>query len=142
VTWCRPPGGHPVCNPPLRHQFHLQKGPRLSPLQWSLTCPNPPSQYGESAADLHTAVGATTLDNLRSIYSQSLARELLPMSFKDDELKVEMSGSHSLPLPPHPDWVRLGTSFRARSSRTLSPPPRTPRSLATSLCVRLCWRGC
>jgi len=55
----------------------------------SFTC----KKHGESAADLHTVVGASKLDNLRSIYSQSLARELVPIELEEDEeLKFSMSG--------------------------------------------------
>jgi len=54
----------------------------------SFTC----KKHGESAADLHTVVGATTLDNLRTIYSPTLARELLPVSLIDEDLNFEMSG--------------------------------------------------
>ena len=54
----------------------------------SFTC----KKHGESAADLNTVEKATTLDNIRRVYSQTLARELLPLSVKDEKVKFEVTG--------------------------------------------------
>ncbi|XP_023223080.1 DNA mismatch repair protein Mlh1-like isoform X1 [Centruroides sculpturatus] len=49
-------------------------------------------KHGESGTDVHTPSGSTVLDNIRIIYGNSVARELLSFECEDTQLKFKVSG--------------------------------------------------
>lgn len=49
-------------------------------------------KHGESSTDVHTPSGSTALDNIRLIYGNSVARELLNFECEDINLKFKASG--------------------------------------------------
>jgi DNA mismatch repair protein MLH1 len=54
----------------------------------SFTC----KRTGRSKADVHTLIAASRKDTIRTLYGQAIARELLPLTHKDETLKVELDG--------------------------------------------------
>ncbi|CAL4105329.1 unnamed protein product, partial [Meganyctiphanes norvegica] len=49
-------------------------------------------KVGESSTDIRTPSNSTTVDNIRSIYGPSVAKELLEIKCEDDALKFKSSG--------------------------------------------------
>ncbi|KAJ1568877.1 DNA mismatch repair protein [Cladochytrium tenue] len=54
----------------------------------SFTC----KKYATNSADVATPQDATAIDNIRIIFGASVAKELLPLSMKDEKLEFELEG--------------------------------------------------
>ncbi|XP_013773945.1 DNA mismatch repair protein Mlh1-like isoform X1 [Limulus polyphemus] len=49
-------------------------------------------KYGETSNDIHTLPNSTTVDNIRTIYGASVAKELLNLECQDEMLKFKLEG--------------------------------------------------
>lgn len=49
-------------------------------------------KHGDGMADVRTAVNASKMDNIRTIYGPSVARELLEVKYEDEKLRFKLDG--------------------------------------------------
>ena len=64
-------------------------------------------KHGESMSDIKTVVNSTSLDNIRSIYGPSVARDLLPVSSTKKQLGLDLNGLVSNPNYSQKKFVML-----------------------------------
>lgn len=48
---------------------------------------------GELSFAVNTRKGSSVLENIRALHGNEIARELLPLDFKDEKISLEYSGS-------------------------------------------------